>query len=84
MSIIEWLVVGLIEGFIAGRIAEDEGPAFIVDLVIGASGALAGGLVYSSFGSIPNGFDWLSITIALGSAVVVLAIYHAVLSRGWF
>jgi uncharacterized membrane protein YeaQ/YmgE (transglycosylase-associated protein family) len=84
MSVIEWLVVGLIEGFIAGRIAEDEGPGFIVDLVLGAAGALAGGLMYSSFGAIPTVFDWISLLIAVFGAVISLTVYHAILLRGRF
>jgi uncharacterized membrane protein YeaQ/YmgE (transglycosylase-associated protein family) len=84
MSVIEWLAVGLTEGFIAGQIAEDEGLGFIVDLVLGAAGALAGGLIYSSFELLPTGIDWISIIAATLGAVVVLAVYHTILSRFWF
>jgi len=81
MSVIEWLAVGLTEGFIAGRIAEDEGPSLIVDLILGAAGALAGGLIYSSFELVPTGIDWLSIIFGGLGAIIVLAVYHAILSR---
>jgi uncharacterized membrane protein YeaQ/YmgE (transglycosylase-associated protein family) len=82
MSVIGWLVVGLIEGFIASLLAADDGPGFVVDLVLGAAGAVGGGLVYSSFGPSLAGFDLVSIGVALLGAVVVLVIYHLVAARG--
>lgn len=81
MYVIGWMVVGLIEGFVAARLAEDEGRGFVVDMVLGAAGAVAGGLMFSSFSAGPIVLSLPSMMVALAGAVVVLAAYHALVSR---
>jgi uncharacterized membrane protein YeaQ/YmgE (transglycosylase-associated protein family) len=81
MYVLGWLALGLVEGVIAGRIAAVEGPVFIIDPALGAAGALAAGLIYSSFAINPAGFDWASLGTACIGATIVLAIYHALISR---
>lgn len=81
MYVIGWMVVGLIEGFVAARLAEDEGRGFVVDMVLGAAGAVAGGLMFSSFSAGPIVLSLPSMMVALAGAVVVLVAYHALVSR---
>jgi uncharacterized membrane protein YeaQ/YmgE (transglycosylase-associated protein family) len=85
MSIFVWLSLGLFEGFIASKITRHEDEGFWLDLILGAAGAIIGGLMFTSFGS--GGFAALnlfSIIVALAGAIIVLIIYHAMLSRSSF
>ena len=82
MSIIVWLVLGLIAGFIASRIVESSGNGVIIDIVLGIVGAVVGGYLFTLFGAAPvTGFNLYSLFVAVVGAVVVLLIYHAVIGR---
>ena len=82
MSIIIWLVLGLIAGFIASRIVESSGNGVIIDIVLGIVGAVVGGYLFTLFGAAPmTGFNLYSLFVAVVGAVVVLLIYHAVIGR---
>jgi uncharacterized membrane protein YeaQ/YmgE (transglycosylase-associated protein family) len=75
-----WLVIGLAEGFLAARLSEDEGVGLVVDMVLGVAGAVAAGLMFSSFGVAAAGFGALSLIAAVVGAVVVLAVYKVLVS----
>src|SRR6185503_13970036 len=47
MSIIAWIVLGLIAGFIASKIVNKSGQGVIVDIVLGIIGAVVGGFIFS-------------------------------------
>jgi len=82
MSILAWLVVGIIAGFIASKIVNRTGGNLILDLVLGVVGAMVGGFLFNQFGAHgATGINLYSILVAVVGAVIVLAIYHA-LMRG--
>ena len=79
MSIIGWLVLGLIAGFIASKIYAGSGQGVIMDIVLGVVGAFVGGFLFNTFGGAGvTGFNLYSMVVAIIGAVVVLWIYHAV------
>jgi uncharacterized membrane protein YeaQ/YmgE (transglycosylase-associated protein family) len=54
----------------------------LVDIVLGIVGAVVGGFLFSIIGASPvTGFNIYSIFVAVIGAIVVLAIYHAVMGR---
>jgi uncharacterized membrane protein YeaQ/YmgE (transglycosylase-associated protein family) len=82
MSIIAWLVLGLIAGFIASKIVNHTGSGIIMDIVLGVVGAFAGGFLFSMFGATGvTGFNIYSMIVAVIGAIVVLWIYHALIGR---
>jgi uncharacterized membrane protein YeaQ/YmgE (transglycosylase-associated protein family) len=82
MSIIGWLVLGLIAGFIASRIVNKAGEGVILDIVLGIIGAVVGGFLFSFFGAAGvTGFNLYSMLVAIVGAIVVLLIYHAIVRR---
>lgn len=82
MGIIAWILLGLIAGWIASRMVEGSGQGLVMDLVLGVVGAVVGGFLMSSFGSVGvTGFNVWSIVVAVLGAVVVLWIYHALSGR---
>ena len=82
MSILAWLVVGLVAGFIASKIINKRGEGIVMDIVLGVVGAFVGGFIFNFFGhSAPNGINIYSIFVAVIGAIVVLLAYHAVVGR---
>jgi uncharacterized membrane protein YeaQ/YmgE (transglycosylase-associated protein family) len=82
MSILAWLVLGLIAGFIASKIVNHTGSGVLVDIVLGIVGAMVGGWLFVTFGAMPvTGFNLYSVLVAIVGAVVVLFIYHALFGR---
>ena len=82
MSIIAWLILGLVAGFIASKIINKSGEGLLVDIVLGIVGAMVGGFLFTTFGAAPvTGLNIYSLVVAVVGAVVVLMIYHAVIGR---
>jgi len=79
MSILGWIILGLIAGFIGSKIVNRSGEGIVVDIVLGIVGALVGGWLFSLVGHAGvTGFNLYSMFVAVVGAVVVLLIYHAV------
>lgn len=83
MSILAWIIVGIIAGFLAKAIVPGEGPGGILgDLIVGVVGALIGGWIMSAFGAGSySGLNIWSIFVAFVGAVVLLLILRAVTGR---
>ncbi len=82
MSIIGWIVLGLIAGFIASKIVNKQGEGFVLDIVLGIVGAIVGGFLFSLVGAAGvTGFNIYSMFVAIIGAVIVLWVYHALFGR---
>jgi uncharacterized membrane protein YeaQ/YmgE (transglycosylase-associated protein family) len=82
MSILAWLVVGLIAGFIASKIVNKTGSGILMDIVLGVIGAFVGGWLFNMLGhSAVTGINIYSILVATIGAIVVLAVYHLLTGR---
>jgi uncharacterized membrane protein YeaQ/YmgE (transglycosylase-associated protein family) len=82
MSIIAWLVLGLIAGFTASKIVNRQGEGLLINLVLGVVGAEVGGWVFRLFGmSGVTGFNLYSLLVAVLGAVILLFIYHQLIRR---
>jgi uncharacterized membrane protein YeaQ/YmgE (transglycosylase-associated protein family) len=82
MSIIAWLVVGLVAGWIGSMIVNRGGEGPLLDIVLGIVGAFVGGFLFNMLGhSGVSGINLYSIFVAVVGAIVVLVIYHALFRR---
>jgi uncharacterized membrane protein YeaQ/YmgE (transglycosylase-associated protein family) len=82
MSILAWVVLGLISGFIASKIVGGSGKGIVLDLVLGVVGAFVGGGAFHLFGQVGvTGFNLWSIFVSVVGAVIVLVAYHAIAGR---
>jgi len=82
MSVIGWIILGLIAGFIGSKIVNKTGEGFILDIVLGIVGAIVGGFIFSAVGSTGvTGLNLWSMFVAVVGAIVVLLVYHAVMGR---
>lgn len=82
MSIIGWVLLGLIAGFIGSKIVNKKGEGFFLDIALGVVGAIVGGVLFSLFGaSGVTGFNLYSMVVAIIGSIVVIYVYHAVTGR---
>jgi uncharacterized membrane protein YeaQ/YmgE (transglycosylase-associated protein family) len=82
MSIIAWIILGLIAGFIASKIVNKQGEGLVMDIVLGVVGALVGGWLFRLFGMTGvTGLNVYSLLVAVLGAVVLLFIYHGLIRR---
>lgn len=82
MSIIAWIILGLIAGFIGSKIVNRTGEGIIRDILLGIVGAFVGGFIVSLFGAQGvTGLNLWSIIVAVIGAVVFLVLYHALFRR---
>jgi uncharacterized membrane protein YeaQ/YmgE (transglycosylase-associated protein family) len=78
VSILGWIVFGLITGFIASKIVNDRGEGCFLNIALGLVGAMVGGFIFK----VLTGFDafrfnLVSMFVAILGAIVVLYLYHA-------
>jgi uncharacterized membrane protein YeaQ/YmgE (transglycosylase-associated protein family) len=74
LSLLGWIVLGLIAGFIAS-----------LDIVIGIIGAIAGGWLFHLLGSTGvTGFNLWSLMVAVIGGVLLLFIRHAIQRTGTY
>jgi uncharacterized membrane protein YeaQ/YmgE (transglycosylase-associated protein family) len=85
MSIIAWIVLGAIAGYIAGFLVRgDEGLGVIGHIVLGIVGALIGGFLASAlFGvdAINGALDISSIVVSVIGAVIAVVVWNALTGR---
>ena len=79
MSVISWLVLGLVAGFIASMLMNKRGEGVLLDIVLGVIGAVVGGWIFRAIGFAGvSGLNVWSILVAVVGAVVVLAVFHLI------
>jgi uncharacterized membrane protein YeaQ/YmgE (transglycosylase-associated protein family) len=79
MSLIGFLVVGLIAGWLAGTVMGGRGYGLLGNIIVGIIGSFVGGLLSSFlFGGDIGGFNLTHILVAFIGAVVFLLILRAI------
>lgn len=82
MSLLAWIVLGLVAGFIGSKVVNNTGEGVLVDILLGVVGAVVGGFLFNQFGQPGvSGLNLYSLLVAVVGAVVVLWLYHAVMGR---
>jgi uncharacterized membrane protein YeaQ/YmgE (transglycosylase-associated protein family) len=82
MSILAWIVVGIIAGWLAERIT-GRNHGLLTNLFVGIIGAIVGGFIFTSLLGFQyvEGFNLPSIVVATVGAVVLLAIFGGFRNR---
>ena len=80
MGIISWIILGALAGWIASKITgHDESMGGTANIIVGIAGALVGGLIMSLIGKTGvTGFNISSFLVALGGAVLLLAVFKGI------
>ena len=82
MTVLAWIVLGLIAGFLANLIVNKGGGGLVSSIILGIVGAVVGGFLSTQLGGpAVTGFNLTSVVVATVGAIVVLVVYH-LLMRG--
>jgi uncharacterized membrane protein YeaQ/YmgE (transglycosylase-associated protein family) len=78
MSIVLWILFGLVVGVIAKLLTPGRDPGgFVATTLLGIGGALVGGFIGRLVGLYPNYQSTGGFFMSILGAVVILAVYHA-------
>jgi uncharacterized membrane protein YeaQ/YmgE (transglycosylase-associated protein family) len=72
-SVIAWVIIGLIAGWLAGKVSRGRGFGCIADTILGMVGAILGGWIFSKL-NIQGGGLLYSIAAATVGAVILVAV----------
>jgi uncharacterized membrane protein YeaQ/YmgE (transglycosylase-associated protein family) len=82
MSILAWVVLGLIVGLIANKLVKNSGEGVLMNIVLGIIGAVIGGELINKLGI--AGATWLnvwSVLVSVCGAALFLVVYNALAVR---
>jgi uncharacterized membrane protein YeaQ/YmgE (transglycosylase-associated protein family) len=82
MSILAWIILGLIVGFIANKIVSKTSEGARMNIVLGGIGAVFGGELINKLGI--AGTKWLniwSVLVSVGGAALFLVVYNVLARR---
>ena len=79
MSLLAWIILGIIAGFIGSKVVNKTGEGLVRDLILGIVGAIVGGWLFAFVGKAGvSGLNLYSLLVAVVGSIVVLLVYHAV------
>ena len=82
MSILGWILLGLLSGFIASKMVNGTGEGLFRDMILGVVGAFVGGAAFHLMGHTGvTGFNVWSLFVSVIGSVVILVAYHALRGR---
>jgi uncharacterized membrane protein YeaQ/YmgE (transglycosylase-associated protein family) len=70
-SLIVFLIIGVVAGFLAGKIMKGGGFGLLGDLVVGVIGAFVGGWAFGLLGLFPAGIIGTLITATIGAVILL-------------
>ena len=74
MDIVWFIIIGIIAGWLAGKIMRGGGFGLLGDLVIGVIGALLGGFIFGQLGISAGGLIGSLVTATVGAIVLLFLI----------
>jgi uncharacterized membrane protein YeaQ/YmgE (transglycosylase-associated protein family) len=75
-GLIGWLIIGLLAGWLAGKIARGRGFGCIGDIVLGLIGSVIGGWIFTELGIFHSNTFLFSLAAATVGAVILVSIAH--------
>ena len=81
MFILWWIIVGLIAGWITGKLMKGSGYGALMDIVVGIVGAIVGGFIMRTLGFAGEGGMIYTIAIAVIGAVILTWIVRLVTGK---
>ena len=81
MSILWWIVIGVIAGWITGKIMKGSGFGFWVDMLVGIAGAFVGGFIAGHLGFAASGGILYTLIVAVLGAVLLVFLFRLITGR---
>jgi uncharacterized membrane protein YeaQ/YmgE (transglycosylase-associated protein family) len=78
MTILTWIILGLVAGWVASLLMGSGGYGLIGDIVVGILGAIVGGWLGSTLlGLDVTGFNFTSVALSVVGAIIVIGLFRA-------
>ncbi|MGH9774948.1 MAG: GlsB/YeaQ/YmgE family stress response membrane protein [Candidatus Acidiferrales bacterium] len=77
MNLLWWALVGLVAGWVTGKIMKGSGYGVIMDIILGILGALLGGWIMTRLGFAGGGLVY-TILVAIAGAIILVAIVRLI------
>jgi uncharacterized membrane protein YeaQ/YmgE (transglycosylase-associated protein family) len=77
MGLLAFILVGLIAGWLAGKVMRGGGYGVLADILLGIVGGMLGGWIFGRLGIYPNGSLIGAIFVAFIGAVILVAVTRA-------
>ena len=71
MSVIWYIIIGIVAGFLAGKIMRGGGFGLLINLLVGIIGGLLGGWVFGLLGIAASGIIGSLITATVGAILML-------------
>ncbi len=81
MVILWWIIVGLIAGWITGKLMKGSGYGALMDIVVGIIGAIIGGFIMRALGFSGQGGMIYTIVVAVIGAVLLTLLIRLITGR---
>jgi len=81
MTFLWWIIVGLIAGWVTGKLMRGGGYGVVTDILLGIAGALVGGWIMRALGFAGQGNMIYTILVAIGGAVLLTWLFRLI-TRG--
>lgn len=81
MFLIWWIIVGLVAGWVTGKIMRGSGYGVLTDILLGVAGALVGGWIMRALGFAGRGGLFYTILVAIGGAILLTWLFRLI-TRG--
>ncbi|HTP51042.1 MAG TPA: GlsB/YeaQ/YmgE family stress response membrane protein [Anaeromyxobacteraceae bacterium] len=81
MGFISWIVIGLVAGWLTGKIMGGPAKGALMDIIIGLLGAVVGGFLMSLLHLSPEGGYIYTIIVAVLGAVVLTWVFRKVTAK---
>ena len=84
MYIVSWIAIGLVAGWLTGKLVVGPGYGPILDVVMGIAGAISGGFIMRLASSPAHGgLAYTSLAAVLGAAILTATTAYANGRRRW-
>ena len=81
MHILWWILIGVIAGWITGKIMKGSGFGFWLDMLIGIAGAFVGGFIAEHIGLAASGGIIYTLIIAVLGAILLVFIFRLITGK---
>ena len=71
MGLIWWIIIGVVAGWLAGKLMRGGGFGFLVNLLVGIAGAVIGGWVFGLLGIATGGIIGSLVTALVGAILLL-------------
>jgi uncharacterized membrane protein YeaQ/YmgE (transglycosylase-associated protein family) len=74
MYLIWQIVIGILAGFLAGKIMRGRGYGLLVDLLLGIVGSILGGMVFGVLGLYSSGLAGQLVVATIGAVLLIFIV----------